>query len=142
MSALIIELTHSEQWAAEQVGAALSGALNAAKAADEALRGAQKQVEEAKAGMQTAEAYRLSFVASVLKAHKKQDPGTPANLGPSDLGMRLTWADPEPPKEPTVHTPPPHPAPKATPPADASPAKKAAAGKKSKAKKKAGGSRG
>ena len=136
---LIIELTPSEQWSAEQVAGALKGSMDTHRAATKAL-------EEAQQGLQVAETYRQSFVAAVLKSHQKQDPGTPPAFGPSKLGMRLTWPDPPPAPKPTVVTPAPPKAGKVTKlPVDASPAKKAAAGrklatpaKKKKAKKKRG----
>ncbi len=135
---LTIELTPSEQWAAKQVGDALSGAKGG-------IQEAEKALESAHGMARAAEEYASGFVASVLAAHKKQDPGTIPAITQSKIGMRLTWTDPPPAPRPTVVTP-------ALPkggkviklPDDASPAKKAAAGKrgKKKTKKKTGGRRG
>lgn len=125
---LVIELTPSEQWSMDQVGAILKGAM-------ETHQAAEKAIEDAQNGLQSATAYRDSFVAKVLEAHMKKDPGTPPALERSKLGMRLTWPDPAPPPKPPVHVPAPPPPPKPEVDPKASPAKKAAAGRKGRAKK-------
>ncbi|KKN84869.1 hypothetical protein LCGC14_0285350, partial [marine sediment metagenome] len=73
----------SEQWAAKQVGDALSGAKGG-------IQEAEKALESAHGMARAAEEYASGFVASVLAAHKKQDPGTIPAITQSKIGMRLT----------------------------------------------------
>lgn len=100
---LVIELTTSEQWAMTQVAGVLSRANEMARVAHEEHAKSMQGLEASKEISSGAERHRAEFVASVLKAHKKADPGTPPSFTESDLGMRLTWPPkPKPEKNPKL----------------------------------------